>query len=54
MITSLISTLRQRIEMHRRYRRAIAEITALSQADLIDMGAFQIDLYRSARQEIYG
>ena len=54
MISSLVSRLRQHIDMHRRYRKAIAEISALSQADLIDMGAFQIDLYRSARKEIYG
>ena len=54
MITSLVSRLKQRIEMHRRYRKAIAEIAALSQDDLIDIGAFQNDLYRSVHKEIYG
>lgn len=53
-IKSLLKSARQRFEAHRRYRRVVAEIATLSQDDLIDIGAFQIDLYRAARTEILG
>lgn len=51
---SMFVAAKLRFDAHRRYRQAIAEIAALSQDDLIDMGAFQIDLYRAARQQILG
>jgi uncharacterized protein YjiS (DUF1127 family) len=54
MIRSFYQSLNRRFDAHRRYRRAIAEIAALTQDDLIDIGAFQIDLYRAARKEIFG
>ncbi len=54
MFTALFDTLKDRIAKRRRYRKIIAEIAALTQDDLLDMGAFQIDLYRAAREEIYG
>ena len=53
-IKTLFSTLRDRFEAHRRYRHAIAEIEMLTQKDLMDMGAFQVDLYRAAREQYLG
>lgn len=50
----LIAFAQQRLAKYREYRRLVAEIDSLSQNDLIEMGAFQIDLYRAARKEIYG
>ncbi len=53
-ISRLISFAQQRLAKHREYRRLIAEIDALSQNDLIDIGAFRIDLYRAAHREVFG
>ncbi len=47
----LIAYAQKRFEAHRRYRQAIAEIDGMSQKDLIEIGAFQSDLYRAARRE---
>jgi hypothetical protein len=54
MLTSLFVALKDSIGKRRRYRKMIAEIATLSQDDLIDIGAFQTDLYRSAREQVYG
>lgn len=54
MIETLITRWKQRMALRREYRRLVAEIAALNQADLIDIGAFQADLYRNARQHVYG
>ena len=51
---SLVHAIQDRLATRRRYRRAIAEIDALTQSDLIEIGAFQIDLYRAAHKQIYG
>ena len=51
---SLVHAIQDRLATRRRYRKAIAEIDALTQSDLIDIGAFQIDLYRAAHKQVYG
>lgn len=51
---NLIAYAQKRLAAHRRYRQAIAEIDAMSQKDLIEIGAFQSDLYRAARAEHLG
>ena len=53
-ISRLIAYAQQRYAMHRHYRRLVAEIDALSQRDLIEIGAFQCDLYRAAHREVFG
>ena len=53
-ISSSFQALRARLAARRQYRRLIAEIASLTQADLIDMGAFQVDLIRAARRQVYG
>ena len=54
MFSTLIAYAQQRIAAHRRYRQAVAEIDAMSQRDLIEIGAFQTDLYAAARRDILG
>ena len=54
MFTNLIAYAQRRMAAHRRYRQAIAEIDAMSQRDLIEIGAFQTDLYEAARRELLG
>lgn len=54
MFSNIIAYAHKRIAAHRRYRQAVAEIDAMSQRDLIEIGAFQCDLYEAARREILG
>ncbi len=51
LFANLLTYAQKRIAAHRRYRQAIAEIDAMSQNDLIEIGAFQTDLYEAARRE---
>ncbi len=53
-ISRFVAYIQDRIEKRRAYNRLVAEIDSLSQRDLIELGAFQADLYRAARQEIFG
>lgn len=53
-ISRLIAFAQDRLAKHREYRRVVAEIDSLSQRELIEIGAFQSDLYKAARREIYG
>ena len=53
-ISRLVAYARQRYAMHREYRRLVAEIDQLSQKELIEIGAFQTDLYRAAHREVFG
>ncbi len=54
MLNRLFAFAQDRLDKNRRYRRMIAEIDTLSHADLVELGAFQSDLYAAARKEIYG
>ncbi len=54
MLNRLMTLAQERLDKNRRYRRLIAEIDMLSNADLVELGAFQSDLYAAARQQIYG
>ena len=54
MLNRLIAYAQQRYAMHREYRRLVAEIDLLSQKDLIEIGAFQSDLYKAAHREVFG
>ena len=54
MFNRLFTLAQDRLDKNRRYRQLIAEIDTLSNAELIEMGAFQSDLYAAARRHIYG
>lgn len=54
MFTRLIAIAQDRLDKGRRYRRLIAEIDAMSNADLIELGAFQSDLHKAAHRQVYG
>lgn len=54
MFNKLFALAQDRLDKNRRYRQLIAEIETLSNADLVEMGAFQSDLYAAARKQIYG
>ena len=54
MLNRLMVLAQERLDKNRRYRRLIAEIDTLSNADLIELGAFQSDLYAAARRQVYG
>lgn len=54
MLNRLIAFAQDRLDKGRRYRQILAEIDTLSNADLIEMGAFQSDLYAAARRQVYG
>ena len=54
MISSLIATIRKRLEDRRRYNRAIAEIESLNLRDLSDMRADPVEMARAAYANIYG
>jgi uncharacterized protein YjiS (DUF1127 family) len=54
MLRTWIVTAKDRFAAYRRYRKAIAEIETLTQSDLIDIGAFEVDLRHAARREILG
>ena len=54
MFNRLFALAQDRLDKNRRYRRLIAEIDAMSNAELVELGAFQTDLYAGARRQIYG
>ena len=54
MLNRLFAFAQDRLDKNRRFRQLAAEIDSLSNADLVEMGAFQSDLYAAARKEIYG
>lgn len=54
LISRFVAYIQDRLAKRRAYNRLVAEIDALSQRDLIEMGAFQSDLYRAARQHVFG
>ena len=54
MLNRLFALAQDRLDKNRRYRQLVAEIDTLSNADLVELGAFQSDLYAAARQQIYG
>ena len=51
-IAHLIDHARKRYAAHRRYRKAMAEIHAMSNSELHEIGAFQIDMINAARREL--
>lgn len=53
-ISRFIAYIKDRQAKRRAYNRLVAEIDALSQKDLIEIGAFQSDLYKAARSEVFG
>lgn len=53
-LSRLIAYAQQRIANYRRYRQVVAEIDSMSERDLLEIGAFQTDLYRAARKEFLG
>ena len=54
MLNRLFAFAQDRLDKGRRYRQLIAEIDTMSNADLVELGAFQSDLYAAVRKEIYG
>ena len=54
MLNRLFAFAQDRLDKSRRYRLLIAEIDTMSNADLVELGAFQSDLYAAAHKEIYG
>jgi uncharacterized protein YjiS (DUF1127 family) len=53
-VRTLISRAQSRIESHRRYSRAVAEINSLSARDLSDMRADRSEMLYWARKDILG
>ena len=51
MFNSLLIYAQKRLAAHRRYRQAVAEIDSMSNNELIELGAFQADLYKAARRQ---
>ena len=54
MLNRLFALAQDRLGMYFRYLQVISEIYTLSNADLIEIGAFQSDLYAAARRQVYG
>lgn len=54
MFNRLFALAQDRLDKNRRYRQLVSEIGSLSNADLIEMGAFQSDLYAAAHRQVYG
>ncbi len=54
MLNKLIAYANDRMAKRREYRRLLGEISSMSHRDLIEIGAFQADLYRGARHQVYG
>ena len=50
----LVKYAQDRLAAYRRYHQAIAEIDAMTNRDLLEIGAFQTDLYRAARETYLG
>ena len=53
-IGGYLARLRQRWAEHRRYRATFAELEALSDRDLADMGLVRADIRAIARESVYG
>ena len=54
MLDRLVTLARVRLDKRRRYKRAVAEINALSNRDLTDMRADRADMLYWARKDILG
>ena len=54
MLNRLFAFAQDRLDKSRRYRQLIAEIDTMSNADLVELGAFQSDLYAAAHRQVYG
>ena len=54
MLNRLFALAQDRRDKIFSYVNVISEIYTLSNADLIEMGAFQSDLYMQARRQVYG
>ena len=54
MFNRLFALAQDRLDKNRRFRQLVAEIETLSNSDLVEMGAFQSDLYAAARKQVYG
>jgi uncharacterized protein YjiS (DUF1127 family) len=54
IFAAIIDYIRGRLAKRRKYRRLVTEIEALSQRDLIDLGADRGAMLREVRREIYG
>jgi hypothetical protein len=54
MISELIQNAKGRIARRRKYNKLVDEIHALSNRDLIDMGAERSEMLHQAYQYIYG
>ncbi len=54
MFNRLFALAQDRLDKNRRFRQLVAEIETLSNSDLVEMGAFQSDLYAAARRQVYG
>ena len=54
MFNKLFALAQDRLDKNRRYRQLIAEIDGLSNAELVELGAFQSDLYAAAHRQVYG
>ncbi len=53
-LSRFIAYVQDRLAKRRAYNRLVAEIDALSQRDLVELGAFQCDLYEAARRDVFG
>lgn len=51
MFTTIITYAQKRLAARRQYLQVVAEIDAMTERDLVELGAFQCDLYRAAREE---
>jgi hypothetical protein len=54
MITALLNHAKGRFAKRMQYNRIVDEIQALTQRDLVDMGADRTDMLRRAYQDFYG
>ena len=54
MLNRLFAFAQDRLDKNRRYRQLLAEIDTMSNADLVELGAFQSDLYAAAHKQVYG
>lgn len=53
-LQNIISRVRTNLDRQRRLRNVMAEINAMSNLDLADIGASRDEIIRSVRQEILG
>lgn len=54
IFSRFIAYVQDRLAKRRAYNRLVAEIDSLTERDLVEMGAFQCDLYREAYREVFG